>query len=35
MVGIVQLARASGCGPENREFKSYYSPQLLWKYIPY
>ena len=26
MVGIAQLARASGCGPEGRGFKPHYSP---------
>ena len=27
MVGIAQLVRASGCGPEGRGFESHYSPQ--------
>ena len=27
MVGIAQLVRASGCGPEGRRFESGYSPQ--------
>ena len=27
MVGIAQLARASGCGPEGRGFEPHYSPQ--------
>ena len=26
MVGIAQLVRASGCGPEGRGFESHYSP---------
>ncbi len=26
MVGVAQLVRASGCGPEGREFKSHHSP---------
>ena len=29
MVGIAQLVRASGCGPEGRGFKSHYSPQYV------
>ena len=28
MVGIAQLVRASGCGPEGRGFESHYSPHL-------
>ena len=41
MVGVAQLVRASGCGPEGREFESLQSPQtrcsvvrlthLLWE----
>ena len=27
MVGVAQLVRASGCGPEGRGFESHYSPQ--------
>ena len=27
MVGMAQLVRASGCGPEGRGFESHYSPQ--------
>ena len=29
MVGIAQLVRASGCGPEGRGFESHYSPQKI------
>ncbi len=28
MVGVAQLVRASGCGPEGRRFKSVHSPQF-------
>ena len=28
MVGVAQVVRASGCGPEGRGFKSPHSPQL-------
>lgn len=34
MVGVAQLVRASGCGPEGRGFKSHHSPSkkvsALW-----
>ena len=29
MVGIAQLVRASGCGPEGCEFDPRYSPQII------
>ena len=29
MVGVAQLVRASGCGPEGRGFESHISPQTL------
>ena len=28
-MGIAQLVRASGCGPEGRGFESHYSPHIL------
>lgn len=31
MVGIAQLVRASGCGPEGHGFKSHYSPGYVFK----
>ena len=29
MVGVAQLARATGCGPVGRGFESLYPPQFL------
>ena len=29
MVGVAQLVRASGCGPEGRGFKSHHSPKFF------
>lgn len=34
MVGIAQLVRASGCGPEGREFKPRYSPEVREGLLP-
>ncbi len=28
-VGVAQLVRASGCGPEGRGFKSHHSPEVF------
>lgn len=36
MVGVAQLVRASGCGPEGRGFESLHSPhELLFAVIPH
>ena len=35
MVGIAQLVRASGCGPEGRGFESHYSPHVGMDYAPF
>ncbi len=35
MVGIAQLVRVSGCGPEGRGFKSHCPPQEFFEEIDY